>query len=38
MGRAYHCSTKVDRSPSFVRELMTLGEERAAEFRAKREP
>jgi NTE family protein len=38
MGRAYHCSTKVDRSPSFVRELMALGEERAAEFRAEREP
>ena len=28
----YHCSTKVDRSPSFVRELMSLGEARAAAF------
>ena len=28
----YHCSTKVDRSPSFIRELMDLGEERAAAF------
>jgi NTE family protein len=34
MGRAYHCSTKVDRSPSFLQELMELGEQRAAEFRA----
>jgi len=34
MGRAYHCSTKVDRRPSFIRELMELGEQRAAEFRA----
>ncbi|WP_226006635.1 patatin-like phospholipase family protein [Natrinema salinisoli] len=33
MGREYHTSTKVDRSPSFVRELMELGEQRAAEFR-----
>ncbi|MEF8779200.1 MAG: patatin-like phospholipase family protein [Haloferacaceae archaeon] len=32
MGRAYHCSTKVDRSPAFVRELMELGERRANEF------
>lgn len=32
MGRAYHCSTKVDRSPAFIRELMELGEQRAAEF------
>lgn len=32
MGRAYHCSTKVDRSPAFVRELMDLGERRAAQF------
>jgi NTE family protein len=32
MGRAYHCSTKVDRSPRFIRELMEAGEERAAEF------
>lgn len=32
MGRAYHCSTKVDRKPAFIRELMDLGETRAAEF------
>jgi NTE family protein len=36
MGEAYHCSTKVDRRPSFVRELMELGEQRAAEFRERR--
>ncbi|MFC6942737.1 patatin-like phospholipase family protein [Salinirubellus sp. GCM10025818] len=36
MGRAYHCSTKVDRSPSFIRELIELGEQRAAEFRTRR--
>jgi NTE family protein len=35
MGRTYHCSTKVDRSPSFLGELMGLGEQRAAEFRAR---
>jgi len=34
MGRAYHCSTKVDRSPSFLNELRDLGEQRATEFRA----
>jgi len=33
MGRAYHCSTKVDRSPAFLEELMELGERRASEFR-----
>jgi len=32
MGRTYHCSTKVDRSPRFIRELMDLGERRATEF------
>ena len=32
MGRAYHCSTKVDRSPRFIQELMDAGEERAAKF------
>jgi NTE family protein len=32
MGRTYHCSTKVDRSPAFIRELMALGERRAAAF------
>jgi len=36
MGETYHCSTKVDRRPSFVQELMTLGEQRAAEFRDQR--
>jgi NTE family protein len=35
MGRTYHCSTKVDRSPSFLGELLGLGEQRAAEFRAR---
>ncbi|WP_318570954.1 patatin-like phospholipase family protein [Salinigranum marinum] len=35
MGRAYHCSTKVDRSPEFIQELTTLGERRAEEFRAR---
>jgi NTE family protein len=32
MDRAYHCSTKVDRNPSFLQELMELGEQRAMEF------
>jgi len=32
MGKTYHCSTKVDRSPSFIQGLMELGEQRAAEF------
>lgn len=32
MGRTYHCSTKVDRSPSFIRELIDLGKKRATEF------
>ncbi|MEF8863056.1 MAG: patatin-like phospholipase family protein [Haloarculaceae archaeon] len=36
MDRTYHCSTKVDRSPSFLRELMELGEQRAVEFRTNR--
>ncbi|AFK21580.1 patatin-like phospholipase family protein (plasmid) [Haloferax mediterranei ATCC 33500] len=34
MGREYHCSTKVDRSPAFLQELMDLGEQRASEFQA----
>jgi NTE family protein len=34
MGEEYHSSTKVDRSPGFIRELMDLGEQRAAEFRS----
>ncbi|MFC7210003.1 patatin-like phospholipase family protein [Natronoarchaeum sp. GCM10025321] len=33
MGKAYHCSTKVDRTPSFIQELMDLGKQRAMEFR-----
>ncbi|MFO7927197.1 MAG: patatin-like phospholipase family protein [Halobacteriota archaeon] len=36
MGRAYHCSTKVDRSPRFIEELVELGEKRAATFRSER--
>ena len=36
MGRAYQSSTKVDRSPAFIRELMELGEQRAVEFRSQR--
>ena len=34
MDREYHCSTKVDRSPSFIEELIELGERRASEFRS----
>ncbi|WP_338742228.1 hypothetical protein [Haloplanus salilacus] len=36
MDRSYHCSTKVDRSPSFIEELIELGTRRAAEFRTER--
>jgi NTE family protein len=32
MGRRYHYSTKLDRSPDFVEELMDLGEVRARDF------
>jgi NTE family protein len=32
MGESYHCSTKLDRSPGFIDELMELGEKRAGEF------
>lgn len=32
MGQRYHSSTKADRSPKFITELMDLGEERAGEF------
>jgi NTE family protein len=32
MGDTYHCSTKLDRSPSFLSTLMERGEERALEF------
>ena len=34
IGREYGHATKLDRSPSFLDELMALGEERAAEFLA----
>ncbi len=36
MGKQYHCSTKVDRNPAFIQELMELGEHRAGEFLAAR--
>lgn len=36
MGKQYHYSTKVDRSPDFIQELMELGEQRAGEFLATR--
>jgi len=36
MSQAYHCSTKVDRSPSFLDELTERGETAAAEFLADR--
>ncbi len=36
MGRELHCATKVDRRPSFINELMTLGKEKAEEFRQSR--
>jgi NTE family protein len=32
MKESYHCSTKLDRSPRFLRELMRVGEKRADEF------
>jgi NTE family protein len=32
MGDTYHCSTKLDRSPSFLSTLIERGEERALEF------
>jgi NTE family protein len=34
MGETFHCSTKVDRSPAFLAELMDLGEPRAPAVRA----
>jgi NTE family protein len=34
MDEDYHCSTKLDRSPTFLSELIEGGERRAAEFRA----
>lgn len=33
LGQEYHSSTKVDRSPRFIQELIELRERRAAEFR-----
>jgi len=36
MGERFHCSTKVDRDPGFLHELMELGHERAAAFLASR--
>jgi len=36
MEKEYHCSTKVDRTPSFIQELMDLGKQRATEFRQSR--
>ena len=32
MGERFHCSTKLDRDPDFLGELMDLGRERAGEF------
>jgi NTE family protein len=32
MGKRFHCSTKLDRSPSFIEELMDLGRERGEAF------
>lgn len=34
MGKRYHCSTKLNRRPDFLRELRDLGETRAEEFLA----
>jgi len=36
MGRDYHCSTKLDRDPEFIRELIDLGRDRAGDFLAAR--
>jgi NTE family protein len=36
MGKRFHCTTKVDRSPDFLAELQELGAARAKEFLAKR--
>lgn len=35
-GTRYHCSTKMDRDPDFIAELVDLGRERAAAFLAER--
>jgi len=32
MGRRYHCTTKLDRSPAFIGELLELGESQAEAF------
>jgi len=32
MGKEFHCSTKADRSPEFIDELLALGQARAAAF------
>ena len=37
MGERFHCSTKVDRDPAFLEELMALGRERASAFLTARE-
>jgi NTE family protein len=37
MGQRFHCSTKVDRDPEFLDELMELGHERAAAFLEERQ-
>ncbi|WP_254841350.1 patatin-like phospholipase family protein [Natronomonas marina] len=36
MGEQFHCSTKADRSPAFIDELLALGERRAEAFLADR--
>jgi len=36
MGQRFHCSTKLDRDPEFIAELMDLGRDRANEFLAGR--
>ena len=36
MGQRFHCSTKLDRDPEFIAELMDLGRDRAGEFLAGR--
>jgi len=37
MGQRFHCSTKVDRSATFITDLQRLGVKRATEFLAERE-
>jgi NTE family protein len=38
MGQRFHCTTKLDRDPDFLAELMDLGRDRAAKFLAGRQP